>query len=84
VRPTTLTKVLNRHLASWFTCLIIFSTATARLKAEEFTQKSQYAVRMFSTGTLSMDTRTGDIRIEGWDTPRLEVEAERPSRRLPN
>ena len=31
---------------------------------------------MFSTGTLALDTRTGDIVIEGWDEPRLEVEAE--------
>jgi len=32
---------------------------------------------MFSGGTLTLETRTGDIRIEAWDEPRLEVEAEK-------
>jgi hypothetical protein len=32
---------------------------------------------MFSYGLLSIDTRTGDIHIEGWDEPRLEIEAEK-------
>ena len=32
---------------------------------------------MFSYGTLILDTRMGDILIEGWDEPRLEIEAEK-------
>jgi hypothetical protein len=32
---------------------------------------------MFSYGTLTVDTRMGDLRIEGWDEPRLEIEAEK-------
>jgi hypothetical protein len=47
------------------------------LRADEFSQTAHYAVRMFSVGTLTLDTRTGDIFIEGWDEPRLEVEAEK-------
>ena len=50
---------------------------SADLRADEFSQTSHYAVRMFSVGTLILDTRTGDIVIEGWDEPRLEVEAEK-------
>ena len=48
-----------------------------KLRADEFSQTAHYAVRMFSVGTLTLDTRTGDIFIEGWDEPRLEVEAEK-------
>jgi hypothetical protein len=50
---------------------------TPELRADEFSQTANYAVRMFSVGTLTLDTRTGDIFIEGWDEPRLEVEAEK-------
>ena len=32
---------------------------------------------MFSYGLLTVDSRTGDIHIEGWDNPRLEIEAEK-------
>jgi len=45
--------------------------------ADEFSQVSHYAVRMFSYGLLTIDSRTGDIHIEGWDEPRLEIEAEK-------
>lgn len=46
-------------------------------RADEFSEVSHYAVRMFSYGLLTIDTRAGDIHIEGWDEPRLEIEAER-------
>ncbi len=49
----------------------------APLDAEEFSQSSHYSVRMFSFGTLTIDTRTGDIQVEGWDEPRLEIDAEK-------
>ena len=32
---------------------------------------------MFSYGTLTVDTRMGDVQVEGWDEPRLEIEAEK-------
>jgi len=32
---------------------------------------------MFSYGTLTIDTRMGDIQVEGWDEPRLEIIAEK-------
>lgn len=47
------------------------------LTADEFSQTSHHAVRMFSFGTLTIDTRVGDVHIDGWDNPRLEIEAEK-------
>ncbi len=47
------------------------------LRAEEFSQLSRYSARLFSFGTLRIDTRVGDVRIEGWDEPRVEIEAEK-------
>lgn len=46
-------------------------------RADEFRKSFHYAVRMFSVGTLTIDTRMGDVQVEGWDEPRLEVEAEK-------
>jgi hypothetical protein len=45
--------------------------------ADEYSKTVHYSVRMFSAGTLFVDTRTGDLRVEGWDEPRLEIEAEK-------
>jgi hypothetical protein len=65
-----------RVLVSSF-CFLISALVSPGLRADEFSQTSHYAVRMFSVGTLTLDARTGDIVIEGWDEPRLEVEAEK-------
>ena len=46
-------------------------------RADEFSKVSHYSVRMFSYGWLTIESRTGDIQIEGWDEPRLEIEAEK-------
>jgi len=47
------------------------------LQADEFHRVQRYSVRMFSFGTLIVDTRMGDLEIEGWDNPRLSIEAEK-------
>jgi len=47
------------------------------LRADEFSKTLHYSVRMFSFGTLTIDTRMGDIYVDGWDEPRLEIEAEK-------
>jgi hypothetical protein len=47
------------------------------LRADEFSQVSHYCVRLFSYGTFSMDVRTGDIQITGWDDPHVQIEAEK-------
>src|SRR2546426_6263892 len=58
-----------------FFCLLVLSPASVR--ADEFTHTSRHAARLFSYGMLIIDTRMGDVRIEGWDEPRVEVEAEK-------
>jgi len=47
------------------------------VRADEFSQVSRYSLRMFSYGLLTIDSRMGDIHVEGWDEPRLEIEAEK-------
>jgi len=51
--------------------------AVPLLRADEFSQMSHYSTRLFSFGTLTVDTRIGDIDVEGWDEPRVEIEAEK-------
>jgi hypothetical protein len=57
--------------------LIALGSAAPIAFADEFSKTVHLSVRMFSTGTLFIDTRTGDLQIEGWDEPRLDVEAEK-------
>ena len=68
-------------MARTTTRLLVFFCAVWALGgsacADEFSEVSRYAVRMFSYGLLAIDTRMGDIHIEGWDEPRLEIEAEK-------
>jgi len=49
----------------------------ARLRADEFSKTFHYSVRMFSFGTLAIETRMGNLQVDGWDEPRLEIEAEK-------
>jgi hypothetical protein len=50
---------------------------TTALYAEEFSQLSHYAAQMYPRGTVVVDTRVGDLIVEGWDEGRVEVEAEK-------
>ncbi len=50
--------------------------SAAWVRADEFSSVSRHSVRLFSYGTLVLDTRVGDVHIEGWDEPRVEIEAE--------
>ncbi|MGH9433366.1 MAG: hypothetical protein ACRD3T_17685 [Terriglobia bacterium] len=62
-------------------CAVVASIAillaSAPLRADEFTRTSHYSVRMFSFGTFTINSRVGDITVEGWDYPRLEIDAEK-------
>jgi hypothetical protein len=49
----------------------------APLRGDEFSKTFHYSTRMFSYGTLTIDTRMGDVQVDGWDEPRLEIEAEK-------
>ena len=58
--------------------LVLYALASpTSSSADEFSQVSHYAARLFSYGTLVVDARMGDVHIEGWDEPRVEVEAEK-------
>jgi len=65
----------HRGLLVAFLCGIFFFTLP--LKADEFRQVSHYSVRLFSFGTFTLDVRTGDIQITGWDDPHVQIEAEK-------
>jgi len=59
-------------------CLLcVMLLLPAALWADEFSQTSHLSARMFSFGTLTIDTRIGNVQVEGWDEPRLEIEAEK-------
>jgi len=47
------------------------------VRAEEFSQVSHYSAQMFPRGTVLVDTRVGDVTVEGWDESRVEIEAEK-------
>ena len=57
--------------------LAVYLCAATTLLADEFRKTFHYSARMFSFGMLTIDTRTGNVQIEGWDEPRLEIEAEK-------
>lgn len=56
--------------------LLVLCGATG-LYADEFTQLSRYSAQMFPRGTVVVDTRVGDLIVEGWDQGRVEIEAEK-------
>jgi hypothetical protein len=58
-------------------CGLLLLLCPVSLRADEFSRTFHYSERMFSFGTLVIDARVGDIQVEGWDEPRLEVEAEK-------
>lgn len=62
---------------SYFLCVFCGMLSPSVLRADEFSQVSRYSARLFSFGTLTVDARVGDLRIDGWDEPRVEIEAEK-------
>lgn len=71
------TRLRARRVVHFVCASLLLGCAASMLRADEFSQTAEYSVRMFSYGMLAIDTRTGDIEIEGWDQPRLEVDAEK-------
>ncbi|HET7101320.1 MAG TPA: hypothetical protein VFJ52_09235, partial [Terriglobia bacterium] len=67
-------KLLQALLLMGFCGLVLL---TPPLRADEFSQTSHYRVRLFTGGAFTMETRTGDIYITGWDEPHVEIEAEK-------
>lgn len=63
---------LLRHCLS-----VAILLAALPLRADEFTQNSQYKTRLFSGGTLTIASRVGDVHVTGWDDPYVQVDAEK-------
>jgi hypothetical protein len=74
IQPASRWKQLPGLLVAGLAALLCLAPS---LRADEFTQVSHYTVRLFSLGTFSMDVRTGDIQITGWDDPHVQIEAEK-------
>ena len=68
---------LSLTLYSLSFLVVYFVLLMPSATAEEYTQVSHHSARLFSGGTLVIDSRVGDLRIEGWDEPRVEIEAEK-------
>jgi len=73
---------LRRRVLPFFVslCAIIAGGALLSRPAfgwDEYSRTSHQRTRLFSTGTLTINTRVGDLHIEGWDDPYVEVEAEK-------
>lgn len=77
-RPASrLARMWRLFAALWVLSVLVPCTS---VRADEFHQNQRYSVRMFSFATLTLDTRMGDLDIEGWDNPRLTVDAEKDVR----
>jgi hypothetical protein len=61
------------HTSPFLLALLVPSLA----RADEFRQLFRYSVQMFPRGTVVLDTRVGDLTVEGWDQGRVEIEAEK-------
>jgi hypothetical protein len=66
-------------LRLYFLAFAVISWAVfpAFVHADEFSETSHQSARLFSAGTLVINTRVGDIHVDGWDNPRVEVEVEK-------
>ncbi|MGE5326236.1 MAG: hypothetical protein ACM3NO_04300 [Deltaproteobacteria bacterium] len=62
--------------ASFLFALVILSLTHVPAFADEFSQASQHSIELMR-GTVVIDTRVGDIFVEGWDKARVEVQAEK-------
>ena len=70
-------QTADGRVAARILCVMALLAAIPPLRADDFRKVQRYSVRMFSYGTLTINTRMGDIDIEGWDNPRLAIEAEK-------
>ena len=60
-----------------FLCVLCGILLPSVARADEFSQLSHYSAEMFPRGTVLVDTRVGDLTVEGWDQARVEIEAEK-------
>jgi hypothetical protein len=74
-RPRRISKFI---LPTSFLALLLCGWLTpAILRADEYSQISHYTAGLFRRGTLFVDTRIGDVKVEGWNEPHVEIEVEK-------
>jgi hypothetical protein len=66
----------RRLLAMFLVTLAILCGSQAPVFADEFSQVSHHSLELMR-GTVEINTRVGDLFIEGWDKARVEVQAEK-------
>ena len=62
---------------SYFFLVLSALVSSTVARAGEYSQISHYKAGLFWRGTLYVETRIGDVKIEGWDKPDVEIEAEK-------
>jgi hypothetical protein len=62
------------RIARFSALVLLLCLAAGPLAADEFSQVSTQSTRLLA-GTVVVDARVGDIRVEGWDRARVDVEA---------
>ena len=62
-------------LTSLFVLCALCGTTAGR--GEEFSQTSHFSAQIFPRGMVVVDTRVGDVTVEGWKESRVEIEAEK-------
>jgi hypothetical protein len=68
---------LQRRVLTALVCaLAVLVTSQVPALADEYSQVTHQSMQLMR-GTVVLDTRVGDIFIEGWDKARVEVEAEK-------
>ena len=66
----------RRTPAAFIIALALLCGSQASAFADEFSQVTHHSMELMR-GTVEIDTRVGDIFIEGWDKARVEVQAEK-------
>ena len=70
-------RIFGPHLFIGCLCLLgalLIPAGAAR--GDEYTQVTTHSIQLVR-GTVVIDTRVGDIYIQGWDKARVEVQAEK-------
>jgi hypothetical protein len=77
LRSPQLASIRRQSDSFLFLSLVCFLCGSApALFADEFNKVSNYSVHLVR-GTVIVDTRVGDVSVEGWDRDRVDVEAEK-------
>jgi hypothetical protein len=69
--------LLSSFILQTSSCFLACIVGVQSARADEYTQVSHHSLGLFPGETLVVDTRIGDVTVQGWNEPRVEVEAEK-------